>query len=76
MKRIFIYLTFFTFLGLCSFELYGQHTQEDKGASQGMIAIRSVKKEKVDQDVMKEKVKASGEINEEINYEDLFSLHN
>ena len=72
MKRIFVYLTFFTFLGLCSFELYEQHTQKDKSASQGIIAIRSLKKENVDnQDITKTQV----ETPKTLDYENLFSKH-
>ena len=72
MKRIFIYLSFFTFLGLCSFELYEQHTQEGEDATQGVIAIRSLKKENIDsQDLDKVQVQAP----KEIDYESLFSSH-
>ena len=72
MKKLFVYLTFFTFLGLCSFELYEQHTQDGEDATQGVIAIRSLKKENIDsQDLDKGQVQTP----KELDYESLFTSH-
>jgi len=71
MKKLFVYITFSVFLGLCSLELYQQHMQNNSDATQGIL-IRFLKKDKEpNPNTNKKEVQTP----EELDYESLFSSH-